>query len=181
MLIFPQHDWRLVGFRGLVAAIFGVVIIVVPGISLRALIVLFGIYVLLDSLFSLFTAIRSRKQLERWGVTLTKGVLGTILALLLIILPGISAVVVAYFLGAWFILLGVFEIITAVRLRRDMEGEAWLILAGIVSIGVGVFLFVWPAASMVTITLLIGIFTLLLGIMLMIHAWRIRRRTRTEG
>ena len=175
MNIFPQHDWRLIGFRGLIAAIFGIVIIAVPGISLKALIAIFGIYIFLDSVFSMLTAIRARKKLESWHLTLIKGIVGVILAVLVITLPGISAVALAYFLGAWFCLLGIIEIASAFRLRKEVEGGGWLIGAGVLSLGVGVFLFAWPTASMIAITLVVGVFTLVLGLILLLHAWRIRR------
>jgi len=175
MLIFPQHDWRLVGFRGFIAAVFGIVIIAVPELSLQALLTLFGIYIFLDSVFTLLTAIRSRKKLENWYITLTKGILGIVLSVLIISLPGASAVMLAYFLGAWFCLLGIIEFISGVRLRREIEGEGWIIAAGIVSVLVGIFLFAWPKASMIAITLIVGIFTLLLGFILMFQAWRTRR------
>lgn len=175
MNIFPQHDWRLVGFRGLIAAIFGIVIITVPEISLKALVAIFGIYIFLDSVFSVLTAVRSRKKLESWHLTLIKGIVGIILAILVITLPGISAVALAYFLGGWFCLLGVIEVASAIRLRKEIDGEGWLIGAGILSVAVGVFLFAWPTASMIAVTLVVGVFTLLLGLVLILHAWRIRR------
>jgi len=68
---------------------------------------------------------------------------------------------------AWAIITGIFELIAALRLRQAIQGEFWLALAGVVSIILGIVLFLEPAAGMVVIGTIVGIYAILFGILLL--------------
>ena len=175
MLTFHPRDWRIMGIRGLVAVAFGILTLAAPRISLSALIVFFAVFVMVDGVFTVVTAIRSRKNHAYWGNALFKGVLAIVLAILVVAWPDVTAVVLLYFIAIWLMLLGLSETFGALRLRKEIEGETWLVVAGLVTFAIGLLLALRPSAGVAALGWLIGIGALVIGLTMVFHAWRIRR------
>ena len=70
---------------------------------------------------------------------------------------------------------GIFEIIAAIRLRKEIEGELWLALSGIVSVIFGVLLFVRPGTGALTVVWLIGVYAVFFGILQLVLAFKLKR------
>lgn len=174
MLPLLIRNWWGFALRGLIAILFGIVALVWPGITLTVLIYLFGAYVLVDGIFAIIAGVASRETNERWWALLLEGLAGIIFGLLTFFWPGVTALVLLYFIAAWAILTGIFEIITAIRLRREIRGEGWMILSGVLSILLGIVLFVYPGASAISLIWLIGAYAIVFGIVMIILAFRLR-------
>ena len=168
------RNWWVVALRGLAAILFGLLTILNPAISLAALILLFGAYALADGVFGVIAAITSRRNEPRWVGLLISGILGILIGAFTFLMPGVTALVLLYTIAAWAVIRGVIEIAAAIQLRRVIQGEYWLILAGALSIAFGVLLFVYPGAGALAVVLWIGVFALVLGIVLMALAFRLR-------
>jgi uncharacterized membrane protein HdeD (DUF308 family) len=171
------RNWWALALRGLFAVLFGLAALFWPGITLAALILLFGAYALVDGVFAIVAAVRAAEQHGRWGLLLLEGIFGILVGLLTFVWPGLTALVLLYFIAAWALVTGVFEIVAAVRLRREIEGEWALILGGVISVIFGVLLVVLPAAGLLALVWLIGVYALVFGILLIILSFRLRRQT----
>jgi uncharacterized membrane protein HdeD (DUF308 family) len=88
--------------------------------------------------------------------------------------PDITTHVLLYLVAVWAVVTGVFEILAAIQLRRLITGEWALILSGLLSVVFGVLLFAYPAAGIVTLVWLVGVYAIAFGIMLIILAFRLR-------
>ncbi len=86
-------------------------------------------------------------------------------------LTGFTLVIV---IGAWAIVTGIFEIIAGIKLRDEIEGEFWLILAGILSVIFGILIWRNVAVGALTIVWLIGIYAILLGITLVALSFKVK-------
>lgn len=172
--ILAQNWWAL-ALRGLAAIVFGVLVFVWPGLSLLALVWWFAAYALLDGLLAIVAAIRAAGRQQRWGSMLLEGVIGMAAGVLAFLWPDITALALLYLMAAWSILTGIFEIAAAIRLRHVIEGEWLLGLGGAASILFGLLLMVFPGTGALAILWLIGGFTLLFGVVLLLLAWRLRR------
>lgn len=170
------RNWWAVGLRGLCALLFGVVVFFWPGISLLMLVLLFGAYTLLDGVFAIVSTVRAAKSQKRWWLFLLQGITGIIVGIAAVIWPGITALVLLYLIAAWAIVTGVFEIVAAVQLRKEIEGEWLLALSGIASVVFGVLLVGFPGAGALAVVWIIGAYSMLFGILLMILAFRLRQR-----
>jgi uncharacterized membrane protein HdeD (DUF308 family) len=168
-----SRNWWMFALRGVAAIIFGVVAFARPGQALQALVLLFGAYAFVDGIFAIFAGIAIRRFFERWWAVLLEGVAGVVIGLLTFFWPGITALVLLYFIAAWALITGIFEIVAAIQLRRVITGEWMLILGGLLSILFGVMMFVFPAAGAVSVIWIIGMYAVVFGISEIIFAFRL--------
>src|SRR5215210_3058377 len=169
------RNWWVLALRGLVAIVFGLLAFLWPGITLWALILLFGAYMLVDGVFAIVAGVRAAGNEARWWLLLVEGILGVLAGIVAFLWPGLTALALLYFIAAWAIVTGIFEIVGAIRLRREIEGEWALILGGTLSVLFGVLLVVIPApAGILSLTWLIGVYAVAFGVLLLILAFRVR-------
>lgn len=169
------RTWWMLALRGLIAIIFGVATLVWPGIALKALVLLFGVYALLDGVVALVVAIQTREMLNLWWVWLLEGLVGLAIGILTFLRPGVTEIALLYLIAAWAILTGAFEVVVAAELRKLIERDWLLALDGILSIILGVLLAIRPAQGALAVTWLIGLYAIVVGALLLVLAFRLRR------
>ncbi len=168
------RNWWVFALRGLVAVVFGTLALIWPGQALLALVLLFGAFALADGILAVIAGIASHRYFESWWAMLLRGVGGIVIGLLTFFWPNVTALVLLYFIAAWAVVTGVFEIVVAIHLRRLIAGEWAMILSGLLSILFGVLLFVFPGAGAVALVWLIGVYAIAFGILLIVLALRLR-------
>jgi len=169
-----SRSWWLLLLRGLAAIAFGVLTWFRPGISLAALVLLFGAYSLADGILATWTAIAGPKDHDDWWVLLLEGLLGIGIGILTFIVPGITALALLFYIAIWAIGTGVLEIVAAIRLRKIVQGEWLLILAGLASVVFGVLLIWQPGAGALAVLWLIASYAIVFGVLLVILAFKSR-------
>ena len=176
MLVLSFGDWRLTAVRGVAALAFGILTLIWPGLTLWALVLLFGAYALVDGVFALAHAVTndaSSRGSRGWLVV--EGLFGIAAGIIAFVWPAITALALLYLIAAWAIVTGAVEIATSVELRNASRDWWLLLLAGILSIVFGVLLMITPGPGVLVITWLIGWYALFFGGMLLALAWRLRR------
>src|SRR5215510_5793464 len=151
MLNLMTQNWWAIALRGLVAVLFGIAAFIWPGITLWALVMLFGAYALVDGVFALVAAFTRTVDRQRWWALLFEGIAGIGIGILTFIWPRLTAFGLLYLIAFWAILTGVFEVITAIRLRREITGEWIMALIGVLSIVCGVRLVGCPVAGAISV------------------------------
>ena len=169
------ENWWAIALRGVTAIIFGVLAFVLPTLSLFALILMFGAYAIVEGIFNIIAAARSRSgEGPRW-LLLLEGLVSIAAGIVTFALPGLTALVLVYVIAAWAMVTGVLEIIAAVRVRKQITGEVWWILSGILSVVFGVLLMIAPGAGALALVLWIGAYAVIFGALLVGLAFRLRR------
>jgi uncharacterized membrane protein HdeD (DUF308 family) len=172
------RNWWLIALRGLAGILFGIITFVAPGITLAALVLLFGAYAFADGVLAIVSAVRRRGTSERWGMLLLEGVVGVAAGLVTLFWPGITALTLLYVIAFWALLTGVLEVAAAIRLRKVMTGEWLLALSGVASIVFGVAVALFPAAGALALVIWIGAYMLVFGALLVALGFRLRARGR---
>jgi uncharacterized membrane protein HdeD (DUF308 family) len=167
-------SWSALALRGVLAILFGLLVFAWPGITLWVLVVFFGAHALIDGVLALVAAVRGSASGARWWGMLLQGILGIATGIITFVWPGLTALVLLYFIAAWAIVIGVFEIVAAIRLRKEIEGEWLLALRGVLAIAFGVILFANPGTGALALVWLIGVFSIALGVIELILAFRLR-------
>jgi len=166
--------WWLLLLRGVAAIAFGVLAFIWPGVTLFTLVILYGAFALIDGILSLAAAFASRSEtVPRWWLVLT-GILGIAAGLIAMFWPGITALVLIVFIGAWAIVRGIMEIIAAIQLRKEIEGEWLLVLAGVLSVLFGLGVLIFPGTGALALIWLIAIYAVAVGIVMIMLALRLR-------
>jgi uncharacterized membrane protein HdeD (DUF308 family) len=175
MLDLFARNWWLIAIRGIAALAFGILAIVWPGPTLVVLVALFGAYALVDGLSLLWSLLRGEPDARRnaWAVAIM-GVLGVVAAIVTFFLPGLTAITLVYVIGFWAILMGIFEIAAAIRLRREISGELWMAIGGVLAILFGLYLVVFPGSGIISLVFVVGFWAILFGISSLVLAWRLR-------
>ena len=169
-----SRNWWILALRGLAAVVFGILAFIWPAVTVTILVLFFGAYALWDGIFALIGAFRTEGD-RRWPLVL-EGLVGIAAGLFAFFWPGPAALALLYLIGAWAVITGVFEIIAAIRLRREIEGELLLLISGVLSLLFGVALFIWPAAGALAVIWMIASYAILFGILLIVLGFRLRAR-----
>ena len=164
-------NWWALALRGLVAVLFGLLTLFLPGITLVTLVLLFGAYALVDGVFNVIAFFRVASH--QWAL-LIEGVIGIIAGVLTFAWPAITAIVLLYLIAFWAILTGILEIVAGIRLRKVITNEWLLLLMGVLSFLFGMLILFAPGAGALAIVLWIGAYALVFGIFLLALAFRLR-------
>src|SRR6267142_4348074 len=165
--------WWLLLLRGIAAILFGILAFAWPGLTLVTLVLLYGAFALVDGVISLIAAFTgSAKPVPTWWLVVV-GLLGIAAGIVTFAWPGITAILLVLFIGAWALVHGIFEIIGAIQLRKEIDNEWMLILSGVVSVLFGLIVLIAPGAGALALIWVIAAYSIVFGITFIALALRL--------
>jgi uncharacterized membrane protein HdeD (DUF308 family) len=168
-----KHWWQ-VAVRGLIALIFGIMLLAWPGISLFIFAILFGAFAFVDGIFTLVAAVNYKAGAGRRAWLFVRGILGIIVGIITFFWPAITMLALVLLIGAWALIAGIMELNFAFRAVRE-TGAKWLFaVSGILSIILGILLLVSPIAAAIAVIWVIGAYAVIVGIVLIVLGFRLR-------
>ena len=165
MLSKINRDSWLYALLGVTSIVFGVLTFAWPGITLGVLVILFGAFALVDGI-ALLVALARRDVLVRshpWAVG-AMAVVGILAGIGTFLWPGITAIALLYVVAVWAIVVGILQVVFALRVRTLVAGEFWMALGGLLSIAFGALLLIFPGSGLVTLAWLVGIWAMAYGV-----------------
>jgi uncharacterized membrane protein HdeD (DUF308 family) len=169
------RNWWVFLLRGIIAILFGVAALVFPQAAFLSLVLIFGAFALVDGVFAIIAAFTSGAKSENWWWLILEGVFGILIGVLTIWQPAAVGLAWIFMIAAWAVVTGIFEIITAIRLRKVITGEWALILGGVISVLFGLLAAFFPASGVFAVGTLIGIYAMLFGISMIVLALNLRK------
>jgi uncharacterized membrane protein HdeD (DUF308 family) len=170
-----RRSWGELLFGGIIALLFGLVAAFWPGKTLVIIIMFFGIFILAEGIVTVIITLVRRKMYERWWLGLIAGIIGILIGGITVSRPIATTVFLLYMIGVWALITGVIGIISAIRLRKTIKNEWYLILSGIVAVLFGIFVLARPLIAAVTMMWIISAFAILFGGLLIVLSFRVKR------
>jgi uncharacterized membrane protein HdeD (DUF308 family) len=168
-----KHWWQ-VAVRGLIALLFGILLLVWPGVSLFVFAIFFGAFAFVDGIFTLVAAVNYKAGAGQRAWLFVRGILGIIVGIVTFFWPAITELALVLLIGAWALVTGIMELNFAFRSVRE-TGAKWLFaVSGILSIILGILLLVRPVAAIIVVIWAIGAYAVLAGIVLIVLGFRLR-------
>jgi uncharacterized membrane protein HdeD (DUF308 family) len=171
-------NWRALVLRGIVALLFGLLVLFWPGLVLAVLTLLFGIYAIVDGSITLVPALRSSDRGAQRGLPLAEGAVGLVAGLAALLWPGLTSNGLLYVIAAWATLTGILKVLTVILLRAEVE-NGWLLAgSGGLSVLFGVLLAALTGSNPSSLAPFVGAFAVVVGLALIVFAFRLRDRRR---
>ena len=167
------RNWWMFLIRGVLALIFGIVAILFPATAFISLVLIFGAFAFVDGVFALIAGIIAKS--ENWLWLILEGVIGIFIGVVTLVQPAAMGEAWLILIAVWAIVTGIFEVVTAIRIRKLIEGEFWMILSGLISIAFGLLVLLNPTSGAVAIGFIIGIYAVMFGATLIALSLRLRR------
>ena len=162
--------------RGILALLFGVLVLAWPAGTVLAIVFLFGLYALIDGATNIAHYFSHRPHRSGW--TLASGIVSVLAGILAFAWPGITALWLALLIGAWALVLGITQIAVALRAKRTGNGFWWGLLGpGIVTALFGLYVIVFPGAGILGLLGLVAAFAFVAGILLLAAGFQLLRGT----
>lgn len=167
------QNWWAIALRGGFAVGFGLLTFLLPEITIATLVILFAAYMLADGVFAIVAGVKAAQRHERWGSLVLEGVANILAGVVAILWPAITVLVFVYLVAFWSVVSGILMIMAAVKLT-GAHGRWWMAVAGALSVGFGLILALTPIAGAVVLTIWLGAYAVVFGVMLLVASFRLR-------
>ena len=167
--------WGWVVFRGVAAVLFGLLAFSRPGTVGLTLVLMFAAYSFVSGIAAVVCAVRGGRAGEpRWGTLLLEGLLYIAAGIVAVVWPASTGLAFIWVIAFWAIVSGALEIASAIRLRRVMEHEWALGLAGALSIAFGALMLFRPLVGGLAVVFWLGTYAIIFGVLQMAVGFRLR-------
>ncbi len=165
-------NWWILLLKGIVIVILSIYIFLNPDIAVLGLSLFIGLALLITGLITTIASIYYRKEVQNWKWHLLEGLIDTFLGIIIISVPELTATLVAFVVGLWFLFYGITKIVASFELRRNEITNWWVeLIFGLLAIVFSFMIMFNPFAGTITIALLFGTFFLFTGLFNIIFAF----------
>jgi len=173
--------WSVLLIRGVCNVLFAFIAFLQPGLTLVALVLLWGVYAVVDGALLLTTGIAARRTGRRHWALILSGASGLVFGVAACVWPGVTLLVLLTMMSAWAILRGAMEIAAAARLRHVVP-RSWLFaVSGSISVVFGALLYARPSLALMALVYLVGAAALAFGIVAILMALHLRHLSLDRG
>jgi uncharacterized membrane protein HdeD (DUF308 family) len=163
-------EWWLLAVLGVVSIVCGVLAIVYPDVTLLAVGIIFGFYLMLAGVFELVEAIVGDAASRALSALI--GIVALIAGLICLRRPGESLLALVVVLGIYLVVTGV---VALVRAFASVEHRGWFVLSAVVDLVLGILILSWPDLGLVTLAVFFGISLIFRGAVALVAAWQLRK------
>jgi uncharacterized membrane protein HdeD (DUF308 family) len=172
-----QHLWKSALLSGILAIILGILVLVWPGKTILVAAIFFGAYLLVTGIAQVIFAFSLHVSAGGRVLLFLSGAAALVLAVLCFRNLAQSILLLAIWIGVGFIFRGVATAVSAIS-DPTLPGRAWEIFVGAIAIIAGVIMLASPFESLATLTLVVGIWLIVIGVFEAVSAFGIRKASK---
>jgi uncharacterized membrane protein HdeD (DUF308 family) len=158
-----MESWWSYLLKGIIAVFFGILLFSWPGATIKTLVIIVGLFAIIDGLVSVIRSFVMMARKERWGWTLAGGLIGFLLGAIILRHQEFALAIVVILVGLWIMLMGIVELAVAFDMPPK-SGRGILAIFGVILLALGVIVLVYPFGSTYALMVVIGIYALIAGI-----------------
>ena len=168
------RQWWVLLLFGVLALLFGIAAMTQP-VKLAAILTVWaGVLSVFEGVVALLAVIRGQSPVSR-GWALFYALASLLFGVLAVLNPVAMASAMLLLLALWLLIAGIYRIVMAVRWRKQIHGEGWLILSGLLAVALGVMFALNPLAGIAVTAFWIGVLAVVYGLFQIVAALRLRR------
>lgn len=164
--------WWYIMLRGLVTAAIGIVIIVLPGLTLVTTMLIVGIGLIIDAAIIALPILLGRTTPHLWKIVLTREVVQILAGLIFIFHPVLGIEIVLVLLGLLVLFRGILELIVLTEAQTTVRHRRWLLVIALAFIVVGIFTITGVSLGTEVLIDLVGVYILIEGLTHILSAFR---------
>jgi uncharacterized membrane protein HdeD (DUF308 family) len=172
-----QHLWKSTLLSGILAIVLGILVLVWPAITIVVAAIFFGAYLLITGIAQVIFAFSLHVSAGGRVLLFISGAAALILAVLCFRSLQESILLLAIWIGVGFIFRGVATAVSAIS-DPTLPGRAWEIFIGVISLVAGIVMLASPFESIATLTIVVGIWLVVLGVFEVVSAFGIRKASK---
>jgi uncharacterized membrane protein HdeD (DUF308 family) len=169
-----QHLWKSALVSGILAVILGILVLAWPGITIVIAAIFLGAYLLVTGIAQVIFAFSLHVSAGGRVLLFISGAAALILAVLCFRSLQESILLLAIWIGVGFIFRGVATAVSAIS-DPTLPGRGWEIFIGVISLVAGVVMLASPFESLATLTIVVGIWLIVIGVFEAVSAFGIRK------
>ena len=166
----PFKNWWLLTLKGLLAIIFGIFAVAMPGTTLITLMIYFGIVIIIGGIFLITGALTHKDHSKSWRNWLYEGIFDILIGLVIIFFPEFSIDIFIIILAIWAISVGFSQLVNAMNAKRENKSRWMMFLNALIVIVFSIILFINPFEGAVAVTYLVGIFAIIFGLFITLYS-----------
>lgn len=167
-------QWWVLLIRGILTLLFGLVAVFYVQFTVLAILVWFVFYAITDGVSTIYMSYSHKANNDRWWLGLLSGAFSLIVGVAAFTWPQLTAYLLLVFIAVRAIFEGIIMVVTAVQLRKEVKGEWLLILGGTVAIIFGLWMLFNPVSGGLALLWIVGMYAIIIGIILIVQAFRLR-------
>ena len=171
--------WWLLTLRGILLILFGFFAFFTPGLVLISLIIVFAVFLIASGIFLIAESISSIDKNHR-VLKIIEGIINIITAVIILIMPAESIAVIMIFVSAWAFISGIFQIASAIKLRKVIKNEMLAIAGGFISLIFGIVILFNLIAGAEALVMVFGIFAVISGALIIFLSFKVKKAAVTQ-
>jgi uncharacterized membrane protein HdeD (DUF308 family) len=168
-----KSNWIIFLVNGLIAILFGLLALLVPVATILTLTIYIGLFILLGGLIMFYVAYRNHRAEKSYLLLMTEAVLAILVGAVIAFWPSLSLQIFLVMIGIWATIMGLLQIIVAVRMKGKVSNHSMFTLNGVITLVFGLLLFFNPLGAIKALFFVIGVLAVIAGVFLIYLAFKI--------
>src|SRR5216684_2813368 len=151
-----RRSWGFVLAFGIASVVAGLLTLVWPGVTILALVVVLGVFLLFAGAVEIGWSL-SERHTAGWKIILVRGIINVITGAIVLAWPAITVLALALLLAAWLLIYAAMTLWYAYRHRGQLPHTGHFVAKGIAALVAAVITIAWPGVTVLVIALVIGL------------------------